>query len=126
MNGIGITGIGQIAVRTQDTNRAVAFYRDVLELPFLFQAGTLAFFDAGGVRLMLAEPEAGQTESYASILYYRVPAIEHAHVRLVERGVHFDEAPTLVHRAPDHDLWIAAFRDSEGNLLALMEERRKP
>ena len=55
--GIGISRIGQIAINAHDVARATAFYRDTLELPFLFAAGKLSFFDCGGVRLMLTEPE---------------------------------------------------------------------
>jgi len=43
---------------TKDMDASVAFYRDVLGLRFLFEAPPqLAFFDCGGVRLMLAVPE---------------------------------------------------------------------
>jgi hypothetical protein len=33
------------------------------------------------------------------------------------------EAPRCVARMANHDLWIGFFLDSEGNTLALMEER---
>ena len=38
-----IQNIGQIAVNTQDLQRAVAFYRDALGLGYLFETGPLAF-----------------------------------------------------------------------------------
>ena len=50
---IGISRVGQIAINARDIDRATAFYRDKLGLPLLFTAGKLAFFDCGGVRLML-------------------------------------------------------------------------
>jgi predicted enzyme related to lactoylglutathione lyase len=118
-----LTQIGQIAVTTRDTERAVRFYRDVLGLPFLFQAGPLAFFMCGSVRLMLSTPEKPEFDHPASILYYRVEDIAAAHETLVSRGVTFIEAPRVIHKAPDHDLWMAFFHDSEGNPLALMSER---
>jgi catechol 2,3-dioxygenase-like lactoylglutathione lyase family enzyme len=46
---LGISRIGQIAINVQDLDRATAFYRDILGLPFLFSAGKLTFFDCGGV-----------------------------------------------------------------------------
>ena len=46
--------------------------------------------------------------------------------RLLERGVIFLQAPQLVARLPDHELWLALLRDSEDNLLALMSEVRPP
>jgi catechol 2,3-dioxygenase-like lactoylglutathione lyase family enzyme len=52
-----IENIGQIAINTHDVERAIAFYRDTLGLEFLFQAGPLAFFMCGDVRIMLSVAE---------------------------------------------------------------------
>jgi predicted enzyme related to lactoylglutathione lyase len=118
--------IGQIAINVQQLDRAVAFYRDVLGLSFLFQAPpALAFFDCGGVRLMLTLPEDNPALRGTSILYYSVDDIERAHATLAGRGVQFVDAPHVVARMPDHDLWLAEFRDSEDNVLALMSEVRR-
>jgi methylmalonyl-CoA/ethylmalonyl-CoA epimerase len=62
--------IGQIAITVRDLERAVAFYRDKLGLPLLFQVPGMAFFDCQGIRLMLSLPEKSG-EAYSSILYYR-------------------------------------------------------
>ena len=35
----------------------------------------------------------------------------------------FEGEPHLIHRAETHELWMAFFRDSEGNLLAISGER---
>ena len=120
----GLNRIGQIAVNVRDPARATAFYRDVLGMRFLFGAGTMAFFDCGGVRLMLTTAERADLDHKASILYYRVADIEAAHAALAARGVRFEQAPHLVARMPDHELWLADFYDSEDNLLALMAEKR--
>ncbi len=72
---LGITRLGQIAVPVHDVGRATAFYRDVLGLPFIFAAGQLAFFDCGGVRLMLDKPEKAEFDHPSSILYFAVPDI---------------------------------------------------
>lgn len=119
----GLSTIGQIAVRALDTPRAVAFYRDVLRLPLLFEAPPLAFFAAGPTRLMLG-PAEPPFDHPSSILYFSVGDIESAHRDLAARGARFDGAPHVVHRAAGYELWIALFRDSEGNPLAIMEERR--
>lgn len=128
MSGLpGIERIGQIAIPVADLERAVTFYADVLGLRLLFRAPPgLAFFDCGGVRLMLSRPEGAETPACAGLPYYVVPDIGAAHMALVDRGVAFVGAPHLVARLPDHDLWLAVFRDSEDNLLALMSEVRPP
>ncbi len=114
--------IGQIMVTAHDLDRAVAFYRDVLGMPFLFQVPTMAFFQCGPVRLMLGVPETAEFDHPASIIYYRVDDIAATHRALEDRGVEFHAAPALVHRADDHELWLAFFRDSESNAAALMSE----
>ncbi len=119
-----ITGIGQIAITAHDIPRAVGFYRDVLGLPLLFEMPKMAFFDAGGVRLMLSLPEEERFDHPASIIYYRVGDLDAAHARLVAVDVSFERPPHLVAKMPDHELWMAFCDDSEGNTLALMEERR--
>jgi len=120
---VGITQIGQIAVRVQDLERAVAFYRDVLELPFLFQAPPgLAFFHCGEVRLLLEKPPGEHGGS--SILYYKVDNLDQTYQTLQARNVHFIDEPHLIAKLPDHDLWMVFFYDSEGNTIALMHEKR--
>lgn len=119
---IAIRQIGQIAINVHHTNRAVEFYRDTLGLKLLFTAGHLAFFDCGGVRLMLTPPERPEFDHPASILYFKVDDIQSAHARLVQRKVKTESEPHVVARMPDHDLWLAEFRDSEGNIMALMTE----
>ena len=120
----GLSQIGQIAVNVQEVERATAFYRDTLGMRFLFAFPGLAFFDCGGVRLMLSRAEDPKLDHPASILYYRVPDIEAAHAALAARGVRFEREPHLVARMPDHELWLAEFRDSEDNVVALMTEKR--
>jgi len=117
--------IGQIAVVVQDLDRAVAFYRDTLGLRFLFQAPPkLAFFDCGGVRLMLDVPEEEEFKHSSSIFYFKVNDIKGTWATLRDRGVDFRDEPHLIARMPDHELWMAFFRDGEGNTLALMSEVR--
>jgi catechol 2,3-dioxygenase-like lactoylglutathione lyase family enzyme len=123
---IGISRVGQIAINVHDLERATAFYRDRLGLKFLFSAGPkLAFFDCGGVRLMLDIAEKPEFDHPSSVLYFAVPDIEAAHRRLLDGGVHFEDSPHMIASMPDHDLWMTFFRDSEANLMALMCEKAK-
>jgi len=118
----GITGIGQIAINARDLPRTMAFYRDILGLPLLFEVPQMAFFDCGGIRLMLGLASEPRFDHPGSILYYRVPDIAVAHQALVARGVNFEQPPHRVARLASHDLWLAFFGDPEGNTLALMSE----
>jgi len=114
-----LTRIGQISVRVRDLERAIAFYRDALGLPFLFQAPQMAFFDAAGTWIYLttfAEPE---FDHPSSVLYFDVDHIEAAHAALGRRGVTFRTAPHAIHRAEGRELWLADFEDGEGNTFAL-------
>jgi predicted enzyme related to lactoylglutathione lyase len=121
-----LTRIGQIAINAHDVDRATAFYRDVLGLPHLFRAGQLSFFDCGGVRLMLDKAEKPEFDHPSSILYFQVADIQAAYERLKTAGAKFEDTPHLLARMPKHDLWMTFFRDSEGNLLALMSEVAHP
>jgi methylmalonyl-CoA/ethylmalonyl-CoA epimerase len=116
--------IGQISMNAHDVDRATTFYSDALGIRLLFRAGPLSFFDCGGVRLMLSKPEKPEFDHPGSVLYFKVDDIEARHQELKARGVEFIEAPHLVARMPDHELWMAFFRDTEGNTLALMAEKR--
>lgn len=125
-NAAGITRIGQVAITVRDVARARTFYRDVLELRHLFDAPPgMSFFDCGGVRLLLGEAEAGAEPHGASILYLDVPDIGASHRVLSERGAAFEAEPRKVADLGDRELWLAFFRDSERNMLALMSEPLK-
>jgi methylmalonyl-CoA/ethylmalonyl-CoA epimerase len=117
-----LSRIGQIAINAYDVDRATAFYRDILGLRHLFRAGQLSFFDCGGVRLMLDKPENPEFDHPSSILYFQVADIAAAFQRLKSGGAKFDDEPHVIARMPDHDLWMTFFRDTEGNVLALMSE----
>jgi len=118
----GLSNIGQISVNVHDLKKAVAFYRDTLGMKYLFEAGDLAFFDCGGIRLMLGLPDKPEFDHPSSIIYYRVADIQRSYELLMSRGVHFEEKPVLIARLRDHDLWLASFRDFDNNLLELMSE----
>lgn len=113
--------LGQIARATSDVRAAEAWFRDVLGLRHLFTFGDLAFFDCGGVRLLLEKGEAAG----ASLLYFRVPDIRAAHAELAARSVVFRGAPHMIHRHADGtEEWMAFFDDNEGRPLALMSQVR--
>jgi len=115
--------LGQIARTTKKFDESRTWYRDTLGLPELYSFGNLAFFDLGGVRLMLTEEE-GEL-ACESILYLRVPDIHAAKAEAEARGVKFINAPHLIHRHEDGtEEWMAAFEDNEGRPLQLMMQVR--
>jgi DNA-binding CsgD family transcriptional regulator/catechol 2,3-dioxygenase-like lactoylglutathione lyase family enzyme len=113
----------QVARTTKCFEESRGWYRDLLGLPELYSFGNLAFFDLGGVRLMLSEQEGDLISE--SILYLRVPDIHAAKAELEGRGVAFINAPHLIHRHEDGtEEWMAAFHDNEGRPLQLMTQVR--
>jgi methylmalonyl-CoA/ethylmalonyl-CoA epimerase len=124
--GSEITGLRQVALTVSEVARSVDFYRDAVGLEFLFSAGpNLAFLDIGGVRLMLSAPEAGFEPGSSSVLYFKVADIDAAYAEMSARGVGFVDKPHFLAPMPDYDLWLCAFRDPDGNPMALMCERPK-
>jgi methylmalonyl-CoA/ethylmalonyl-CoA epimerase len=121
----GLKDIGQVALTITDLDKAVLFYRDILGVRHLFSAPPgLAFFACGSVRLMLSRPEKPDGERLSGVIYFKVPDLDQAHRILTERGVAFEAQPHLVARMPDHELWMAFFRDPDHNLIGLMCEKR--
>ncbi|HEX6741138.1 MAG TPA: LuxR C-terminal-related transcriptional regulator [Sphingomicrobium sp.] len=120
----GYMMLGQVARSVRSSEDARAWYRDLLGLPELYAFPGLAFFDLGGVRLMLTEEDAA-AGSQDSILYLRVPDLHAAKDELQARGVTFTHAPHLIHRHEDGtEEWMAFFADNEGRPLALMTQVR--
>lgn len=121
--GAGLSRLAQVAVYVRELDRAIAFYRDTLGVPFLFQAPPkMAFFDCGGVRLLIGEPGEGQSPRNGATLYFAVDDIQAEHQRLTGAGVTFTSPPTMIARLADREIWLAEFDDGEGNALALMSE----
>ena len=119
------SSIGQIAITVADVRKALHFYRDILGLRFLFEAGqNLAFLQVGEVRIMLSTPQGAGKIGANSILYFNVYDIEAVHAQLVTQGAANERGPQLAARMPDHDLWLAFLRDPDGNIVGLMEEKK--
>jgi methylmalonyl-CoA/ethylmalonyl-CoA epimerase len=122
---VHLSEIGQIGLTVRDLARARDFYQNTLGMQFLFDAGTMAFFQCGTVRLMIGasdKPLSGE----GAILYFRVADIRGVHSALKNRGVTFVEEPHLVAKMKSHDLWMSFLKDPDGNTLALMSEIAPP
>jgi predicted enzyme related to lactoylglutathione lyase len=120
-----IFAIGQIAITVSDVEKALGFYRDILGLSFLFSPSPgLAFLKAGDVRVMLSTPQGAGRVGANSIIYFKTSDIENTHAAIIARGVTNERSPQLAAKMPDHELWLSFIRDSDGNLVGLMEEKR--
>jgi methylmalonyl-CoA/ethylmalonyl-CoA epimerase len=120
---IHLDHIGQIALTVSNLERSTAFYKDVLGMTFLFNAGSMVFFQCGEIRLMIGLSERNApAKNTGTILYFKVADIEHTHAWLHHQGVEFIQPPHQVARMADHDLWLALFTDPDNNTLAVMSE----
>jgi len=115
--------IGQVALTVSDLPRAKDFYQNTLGMRFLFEAGTMAFFQCGEIRLLVGLAEKVEPR-LGTILYFKVDNIHAVHETLLGKNVEFVDAPHLVARMPDHELWMTFLKDPEGNVLGLMSEVR--
>lgn len=116
----------QVAQRAVDLARASAFYSDLLGIApaAAYDPPGLVFFDLDGVRLLI---DRGAPSAY---LYLAVDDI-HAHIeRLRSAGVEVVSEPHVIFAHEDDTLgpagteeWQAFVRDSEGNTVALVEQR---
>jgi methylmalonyl-CoA/ethylmalonyl-CoA epimerase len=120
-----VSGILQIAISVENVERAASFYRDVLELKYLMSGPDMAFFDCGGVRLYLAAGAGAGPAGSNSHIYFRTSDMPKLLLSLKEKKVAIHQAPQIIASMPDHDLWLMWIRDSEQNLLGIMEERKK-
>ncbi len=115
--------VAQLLIPIDDFEKGVAFYRDTLGIPFLFAAPPqMAFFNCGGIRLLVGVMPAGEKAQRGSAIYFQVADIAAVHAELKGKGVVFRGEPHVVHRTPQSELWLAEFADPDGNQLALMSE----
>jgi methylmalonyl-CoA/ethylmalonyl-CoA epimerase len=122
---LNVSQIGQIALAVADVDRAEAFYGGLLGFRKLFRFGDLTFFDCAGVRLLLGKAQEAHPPGSGGTIYFRCADLALVVQELTGRGVVFHQPPHLIARMDDHDLWMAFFKDPDGNSLALMQEAPK-
>ncbi len=118
--------VGQLLIPVENLEKAIAFYRETLGLRFLFSAPPqMSFFQCGSVRLLVGVHEESMRGRRGSQIYFNVADIKSVAETLEKRGVAFTAKPHVVHRTPTSELWLAEFKDPDGNMLALMSETPK-
>ena len=118
---LALSTIGQIALSVTDIDRAIAFYRDTLGMKLLFQVPNMGFFDCGSVRLMLSGSQQRAGTS-ATVVYAGYPrSNRRGSPPYKSRNADIEQEPQLVARMPDHELWMAFFRDPDGESIGADE-----
>ncbi|MGN8648152.1 VOC family protein [Gracilibacillus sp. HCP3S3_G5_1] len=117
-----INNVGQIGVPVKDLNRALDFYKEKLGLSLLFNTDSMAFFECDGLRLMLTLPEKDEFAQSSSVIYFQVDNIKNTYKRLVDKEVTFVDEPHVVAKMGQTETWMVFFKDTEGNIHALMSE----
>src|SRR6266480_5515133 len=122
---VSLDRITQIAIPVKSVEEAKTFYRDTLGMRHLFDAPpALSFFDCGGVRLMLAGPDAqgADGDQQHPVLFYDVSDIKETHERIKSSGAKSLEEPHIIARMNGREIWIASVSDGQGNTVSLMSD----
>ena len=109
--------ISLVALGVSDLAKSVAFYRDTAGFDLQNQFGSIAFFSAGPIMLMLNAglrradaPLAGATE-----IILGTDSVTSSNLQLLERGCNFINQP----REVTPGSWAATFTDPDGHWLTL-------
>lgn len=113
----------QLLIPVDDFDKAVSFYRETLGILFLSSAPRqMAFFNCGGVRLLVGIMPAGQVALRGSVIYFHASDVGAVFSSLKVQTVVLKAEPHVVNRMPTSELWLAEFTDPDGNQLALMAD----
>jgi predicted enzyme related to lactoylglutathione lyase len=116
--------LAQVHISVTDLDRSVAFYRDTLGIPLLFEVPgqSMAFMASGQVRLYLGVPEKPEFRTKV-LVYFAVDDVEAEQDRLAGLGCDFAGRPHLTHSDGTTELWMTFTNDPDGHHIALIEER---
>lgn len=117
-----ITGLGGTTIWSSDLKNLVPFYRDVVGLTMGIDSPTFAFFGSLGTPGLgigtHSEVHGKASDPYRHMVGFTTTDIKADFARMKAAGADFMEGPTL---QPDERLWIATFRDPEGNICQLLQ-----
>ncbi len=122
---LGLGSVSQIALNVTDVDAAETFYAETLGLRKIFRPQPhMVFFDCGGLSLLLEKGHDG-TPVGGAVIYFDCADISLTVRELKSRGVVFEHPVHLITRQPTYDLYMAFFRDPDGNMLALSHQAPK-
>lgn len=115
-----LTGITQIALGSANPAALVAFYRDTLGLPVLFETNGMTFFQSGATRLMIGAAQPGEPIGGDTVIYFEPRDWTATEAKLEQAGIAFLHPAQVLQQAPGRELALRAFKDPEGHSLALL------
>lgn len=111
-------GVSQVGIVSSDAPRLIAFYRNVMGFPVLFEAGGMTFIQAGATSLMIAE---GSEPVGSDVILYFEPADWDSTVsNLLNAGVEFEREAQVVQQEANREHLLRPFHDPEGRRLYLL------
>lgn len=120
------TPSGFIAVN--ETDRAVAFYRDTLGLDYQGFDGFAHRFRAGPIRVRIVRPPQGAVIADYTVFGWESADVEADVAALTARGVEFVRYPFFGDAQDAQGIWaapggdkVAWFKDPDGNVLSLAQ-----
>ena len=118
--GLAGRALAQVALAVGDLPRAVAFYRDVLGLPLMFETNGMAFFQLGNLRLMIGRREPGGPTLGPGVIYFDAPDLPELGAELEARGLVFRGPAETLQRTAEGELQLRFAPDPDGNMIGLM------
>ncbi|NVJ66083.1 MAG: VOC family protein [Gammaproteobacteria bacterium] len=118
-----ITGIKQIHIQVENIERAINFYQNILglELTMSFPDQNMAFFDCNGIRLYLGKNPEYESKAF---IYYQTDNLQQDFEQLKANQVMIIKEPMAIHQTIELETWLCAFKDSEGNILHLIQDKK--
>jgi predicted enzyme related to lactoylglutathione lyase len=115
-----LNGVCQIGIASAAPEKLVAFYRDVLGFPVLFEAGGMTFMRAGATSLMIGAVPDVKPPSGDVMLYFEPADWNATEAKLEAAGVAFDRPAMAVQRDGAREHMLRPFKDPEGRPIYLM------
>jgi catechol 2,3-dioxygenase-like lactoylglutathione lyase family enzyme len=113
-------GVAQVGVVTREPAQLIAFYRDVLGFPVLFEANGMTFMAAGATSLMIGAGDGELGVAKDVVLYFEPHDWRAAEAKLEAAGVKFEHGEVIVQRAEGREHVLRPFRDPEGRPVYLL------
>jgi catechol 2,3-dioxygenase-like lactoylglutathione lyase family enzyme len=113
-----------VIICTRDRERAKAFYRDILGLPFSYQDNLAVVFNIGSITVRLSKVP-GFTAHEHTILGFTVPHVESTVKALRDKGCIFNLYPAFrqdelgILTLPGGAVQVAWLKDPDGNVLSI-------